>query len=200
VAERPTRDQVTVFPDAAAFRTWLERHHDDTPELWVGYYRKNVGKSSITYPEAVDEALCFGWIDGLTFRVDDEVHTNRYTPRRKGSTWSALNVQRANELIGEGRMTPPGLRAFEARTAVNTGIYAYENRPRDLPAGYARRLRANPAAWAFWQSRTPSFRRNATWWVVNAKQEATRERHLERLIADLAKGEIPLPLRPIGRE
>ena len=200
MSPRPTRDQVTVFPDAAAFRAWLEGHGAGTPELWVGYYRKETAKTSITYPEAVDEALCFGWIDGLTYRVDDEVHTNRFTPRRRGSTWSALNVRRVGELLSEGRMAPPGIAAFEARTEANTGIYSYENRPRELPHDYERRLRANADAWSFWQSRTPGFRRNATWWVVNAKQETTRQRHLDQLIADLAMGIVPKPIRPIGSE
>ncbi len=182
MSPRPARDQVSVFPTAAAFRGWLEEHHADTPELWVGYYRKATGKTSITYPEAVDEALCYGWIDGLTYRVDDEVHTNRFTPRRTGSTWSALNVRRVQELISEGRMARAGLAAFEARTEANTGIYSYENRPRELPAEYSSQLEANPAAWVSWQSQTPGFRRNATWWVVNAKQETTRQRHLDELV------------------
>ena len=105
-----------MFPDAAAFRAWLADHHATTTELWVGYYKKASGKTSISYAEAVDEALCYGWIDGLTFRVDDEVHTNRFTPRRRGSTWSTLNVRRVGELLSEGRMTPAGMRAFEALT------------------------------------------------------------------------------------
>jgi uncharacterized protein YdeI (YjbR/CyaY-like superfamily) len=200
VSPRPARDELSLFPSAAAFRAWLEQHHDDTTEVWVGYYRKGTGKTGIAYPEAVDEALCYGWIDGLTYRIDDEVHTNRFTPRRRGSTWSTTNVRRVQELINEGRMTPAGLAAFEARTTANTGIYSYENRPRELPTEYARQLQANAGAWAFWQSRTPGFRRTATWWVVNAKQEATRQRHLDQLIADLAVGVVPKPLRPFGSE
>ena len=197
---RPARSDVAVFPDAGAFRSWLDEHHAIADYLWVGYYRKGTGKTSITYPQAVDEALCYGWIDGLTYRVDDEVHTNRFTSRRSGSTWSALNVRRVRELMAQGRMTPAGMAAFEARTEANTGIYSYENRPLDLPATYASQLQANAAAWAFWQSRTPGFRRNATWWVVNAKQETTRQRHLDQLIADLSEGIIPKPLRPIDSE
>lgn len=200
MSPRPARDELSLFPSSAAFRAWLEQHHDDTTEVWVGYYRKGTGKTGITYPEAVDEALCYGWIDGLTYRIDDEVHTNRFTPRRRGSTWSTTNVRRVQELISEGRMTPAGLAAFQARTAANTGIYSYENRPRELPAEYAQQLQANADAWAFWQSRTPGFRRTATWWVVNAKQEATRQRHLDQLIADLAVGVVPKPLRPFGSE
>jgi uncharacterized protein YdeI (YjbR/CyaY-like superfamily) len=199
MVDRPTRGEVTVFPDAAAFRAWLERHHADTPALWVGYYRKATGKSSITYPEAVDEALCYGWIDGITFRVDDEVHTNRFTPRHRLSGWSAKNVRRAEELIREGRMAPSGLRAFEGRRMTDEGrLYSYENRPRDLPPEYERQVRSNPAAWAVWTAQTPSFRRNAIWWVVGAKREATRQRHLDELIDGLVAGDFPSALRPIG--
>ena len=200
MAERPTRDQVIVFPDAAAFRTWLKQHHADTSELWVGYYRKATGKTSITYPEAVDEALCFGWIDGITYRVDDEVHTNRFTPRLRTSGWSEKNVRRAEELIREGRMAAPGREAFESRRMTDEGrLYTYENRPREMPAEYERHLRANPAAWAVWTAQTPSFRRNAIWWVVGAKREETRQRHLDQLIDGLAAGDFPQAIRPIDR-
>ena len=112
---RPTRDQVTVFRTRAAFRSWLESNHDSAPELWVGYYRKGSAKKAMTYPQAVEEALCFGWIDGLTYRVDDEVHTNRFTPRRKGSNWSGPNIAKVAALKKAGRMHPAGLRAFEER-------------------------------------------------------------------------------------
>jgi uncharacterized protein YdeI (YjbR/CyaY-like superfamily) len=201
VVERPTRDEVTVFPDAAAFRSWLERHHAETPELWVGYYRKATGKTSLLYEAAVDEALCFGWIDGLTFRIDDEVHANRFTPRRRGSGWSAKNVRRAEELIRAGRMTPSGQKAFEERRMTDAGrLYAYETRPRELPENYERQVRANPAAWSVWTEQTPSFRRTATWWVVGAKREETRQRHLDQLIDGLVAGDLPTAIRPIGRE
>jgi uncharacterized protein YdeI (YjbR/CyaY-like superfamily) len=201
VVERPSRDQVSVFPTAVAFRTWLQRHHAETPELWVGYYRKATGKTSVTYDEAVDEALCFGWIDGLTFRIDDEVHANRYTPRRRGSGWSAKNVRRAKELIREGRMTPSGRKAFDERRMTDEGRpYSYEARPRELPEVYEHQLRANPAAWSEWTAQTPSFRRTATWWVVGAKREETRQRHLDQLIDGLVAGDLPSAIRPIGRE
>ena len=137
-----TRIDATVFPTSAAFRRWLEANHASVTELWVGYYRKGVSKTSMTYAEAVEEALCFGWIDGIGRRVNDEVHANRFTPRTKRSTWSAVNVARMGELIGAGRAHPSGIRAFEARTADNTGIYSYENRPADLPEAHLPRLRA----------------------------------------------------------
>ncbi|MGQ0607341.1 MAG: YdeI/OmpD-associated family protein [Chloroflexota bacterium] len=186
---------VRVFPTAAAFRAWLEEHHDAATELWVGYYRKSVPKASMTYREAVDEALCFGWIDGLGRRIDDEVHANRFTPRNKRSTWSAVNVARIGELLAAGRLHAAGIRAFEARTIDNTAIYSYENRPADLPDAFLAQLRANEPAWTWWQAQTPGYRRTATWWVVSAKQEATRDRRLATLIEDSAAGRMIKPLR-----
>jgi uncharacterized protein YdeI (YjbR/CyaY-like superfamily) len=191
---RPTREQVMVFRDAAAFRAWLEEHHDDRTEAWVGYYRKSVPKACMRYPEAVDEALCFGWIDGIGYGVDDEVYTNRFTPRRKRSTWSAANIHRVGELRAEGRMHAAGIAAFEARTRENSGIYSYERRPADLPAEHLAVLRANDAAWAWWKAQTPSYRRTATWWVVSAKQETTRQRRLATLVADCAAGRMIKPM------
>lgn len=184
-----------VFTNAGEFRQWLEEHHDDEAELWVGYYKKGVDKSSMSYTEAVEEALCFGWIDGIGRRIDDEVHANRFTPRKKRSTWSAVNVARMGELIASGRGHPAGIRAFNQRTDDNTGIYSYENRPADLPTEYLERLTANAAAWAWWQAQTPSYRRAATWWVVSAEQEATRERRLSALVEDSAAGRMIKPQR-----
>jgi len=184
----PAPREVAVFANAAEFRNWLEGNHDTATELWVGNYKKGVPKTSVTYKQAVDEALCFGWIDSIGRRIDDEVHANRFTPRKKRSTWSAVNVARMGELMTAGRAHPAGIRAFEARTEENTGIYSYENRPADLPDVYLTRLKANEAAWAWWQARRPSYRRVATWWVVSAKQEATRERRLATLIEDCAAG------------
>jgi len=191
--KRPTRDDVLVFPDAGAFRTWLEAHHADRTEAWVGYYRKSVPKTCMRYPEAVDEALCFGWIDGIGYGVTDEIYTNRFTPRQRRSTWSAANVRRVQELTDAGRMHPAGMAAFEARTVDNTGIYSYENRPTDLPAAHLAVLKANPAAWAWWRAQTPGYRRGATWWVISAKQQATRDRRLGTLVADSAAGRMIKP-------
>ncbi len=183
---RPERAEVSVFSSQAAFIAWMEEHHAAIPELWVGYYRKATGKTSVTYPEAVDVGLMFGWIDGLTFRVDDEVHTNRFTPRRRGSTWSTANVNRMAELVAAGDARPAGIAAFEARTADNTGIYSYETAPRELPAAEAAKVRANGAAWAFWQAQTAGYRRVATHWVLSAKRPETRQRRLATLIEDCA--------------
>jgi uncharacterized protein YdeI (YjbR/CyaY-like superfamily) len=191
-----------IFRDAAEFRRWLEEHHDSASELWVGYYKKGVDKTSMRYPESVEEALCFGWIDGLTRRIDDEVYAIRFTPRKRRSTWSAVNVAKLGELIAAGRVHPAGMRAFEQRTENNTGIYSYENRPADLPPEYRARLEANRRASAWWEAQTPSYRRAATWWVVSAKQDATRERRLETLIADSEAGRQvkPLQSRPVATE
>ncbi len=185
----------TVFASSVEFRAWLEANHDSETELWIGYYRKSVQKTSMTYKEAVDEALCFGWIDGVGRRIDDEVHANRFTPRTKRSTWSAVNVARMAELTTEGRVHLAGMRAFEARTADNTGIYSYENRPADLPEAYLAQLQANEAAWGWWQAQTPGYRRAATWWVVSAKQETTRDRRLATLIEDSAAGQMIKSMR-----
>lgn len=185
---RPTRDEVSVFPDKAAFRAWMEAHHDSAEELWVGYYRKSVGKTSQTYADAVDVALAYGWIDGLTYRVDDEVHTNRFTPRRKGSNWSAINVRRMQEMIDAGEAHPAGIAAFQAHRPERVGVYSYENAPRDLPPEYAARLERDAAAWAFWKGERPSYRRSATYWILSAKRPETRERRFELLLSDSAAG------------
>ena len=193
----PRREEVRVFRDALAFRDWLGDHHATETELWVGFYKKGVPKQSIAYPEAVDEGLCFGWIDGITYRVDDELYTIRFTPRTKRSNWSAVNVRRVGELTAAGRMHIAGTAAFDARTPERAGIYSYENRPAELPDEYAARLRAATRAWGWWQRQTPRYRRTATWWVVSAKQEATRDRRLQQLIDACAAGQ---PIKPLGYE
>jgi uncharacterized protein YdeI (YjbR/CyaY-like superfamily) len=196
---RPTREQVAVFPKQAAFRKWLESNHASSPELWVGYYRKASGKTAMTYPEAVDEALCFGWIDGLTYRIDDEVHANRFTPRRRGSNWSGPNVAKVAELRKAGRMHPAGLRAFEERDRRNDQPYLRDHPLRQqLPPELEARIQANPAAWAYWQARPQGYRRQAAFWILSAKQESTRERRLAALIEDSAAGRPIKPLRTRG--
>lgn len=184
----PVPKRIEIFPSAVEFRDWLEANHDTAADVWIGYYKKGVPKASVSYPESVDEALSFGWIDGITRRIDDEVYATRFTPRRKRSNWSAVNVARFGELTAAGRMHPAGISAFEARTADKTGVYSYENRPADLPAEYRRQLEANGRASSWWQAQTPGYRRVATWWVVSAKREATRERRMATLITDCAAG------------
>jgi uncharacterized protein YdeI (YjbR/CyaY-like superfamily) len=186
------------FKTAADLRAWFERHHDTAPELWVGYYKTRSGKRGITWPESVDEALCFGWIDGIRKGLDENRYTNRFTPRKPTSNWSARNVERVQELSRLGRMRPAGLAAFEARKRERTGIYSYEQRPQDLPPEYEREVKANQRAWKFWRSVAPSYRKAATWWVISAKREDTRERRLATLIETSARGELIPPLTPPG--
>jgi uncharacterized protein YdeI (YjbR/CyaY-like superfamily) len=184
----PVPKRIEIFPSAAEFRDWLDANHQTAAEVWIGYYKKGVAKASVSYAESVDEALSFGWIDGITRRIDEEVYATRFTPRRKRSNWSAVNVARVGELTAAGRMHPAGISAFKARTADRTGVYSYENRPADLPIEYRRQLEVNGRALSWWQAQTPSYRRAATWWVVSAKREATRERRMATLITDSAAG------------
>lgn len=195
---RPDRSSVLVFPDSRALRRWLEMHHASEREAWFGYYRKGSGKTSVTYTEAVDQALCFGWIDGITYRVDDEVTTNRFTPRRRGSYWSAVNIANVERLMAAGLMTAAGLKAYEARAESADLRYSYEHRAADLPKAMLERLRADPKAARYWEAQTPAYRRTAAFWVTSAKREATRERRLATLIADSAAGR-PIRLVSYGR-
>jgi uncharacterized protein YdeI (YjbR/CyaY-like superfamily) len=170
------------FETPAKFRAWLKRNHAEATELLVGFRKKGSGLASITWPESVDEALCFGWIDGVRKRVDESSYTIRFTPRKPGSTWSAVNMRRVEELRAEGRMTEAGLKAYEARVENRVGIYAYEQRSPTLETEYERRFRANERAWAFFESQPPSYRKTANWWVVSAKKPETRDRRLAQLI------------------
>lgn len=175
------------FATPLHFRRWLEKHHAKKDELWVGYYKKDSGRRSITWPESVDEALCFGWIDGIRKGVDDISYTTRFTPRRKTSVWSAVNIRNVERLIESNRMQPPGLAAFEGRNKDRCEIYSYEQRPADLPEVFAKQMRKNKKAWQFFQKQPPGYRRIMTWWIVSAKQEGTRQARLAKLIAGSAK-------------
>ena len=177
---------VRLFDTPADFRAWLEANHDTADHIWVGYYRKGVPKTAMTYPEAVEEALCMGWIDGQAGSVSDEVWSNRFTPRRKGSNWSAINIGRVAELRKAGRMHPAGIRAFEERDQRRDATYSYERPPEDLPAEYLARFEAEATAWGYWRAETPSYRRTASYWVLSAKRPETRERRFATLVADSA--------------
>ena len=183
----PTRADVQVFRTAADFRAWLEAHHATEREIFVGYYRRGVPKTAMTYPESVEEALCFGWIDGITRRIDDEVTCTRFTPRRPTSNWSAINIARVAELTSAGRMHPSGLRAFENRDRRNDAVASYGERSLELPPDWLARLEAVP----HWRSETPSFRRQAAYWVMSAKREQTRERRFATLLSDASAGRRP---------
>jgi uncharacterized protein YdeI (YjbR/CyaY-like superfamily) len=179
----------TFFATPAAFRDWLEAYHDSVQELWVGYYKKGSGRPSITWPESVDEALCFGWIDGLRKTIDDVSYRIRFTPRKPRSNWSAVNIRRVAELTAQGRMHPAGLHAFAQRAEAKAGIYAYEQRhTAELDAASEHQFRANAAAWAFFQAQPAGYRRTAIWWVVSAKKEETKRKRLATLIDDSAHG------------
>ncbi|PYI70121.1 MAG: bacteriocin-protection protein [Verrucomicrobia bacterium] len=168
------------FRTPGDFRIWLEKNHAMAVELWVGFYKRNSGKPSITWPESVDEALCFGWIDGIRKRVDEISYPIRFTPRRRGSIWSTINIKRAKELAKEKRLRSGGLRAFGARREYKSGIYSYEQRSPELPK--------NKAAWNFFQTQPPSYRKMISWWIVSAKKEETRMARLAKLISESAKG------------
>jgi uncharacterized protein YdeI (YjbR/CyaY-like superfamily) len=175
------------FKTAAEFRTWLDKNHDRVPELHVGFRKKHSPKPSITYEEAVNEALCFGWIDGVTRRVDDENYMIRFTPRRPGSKWSRSNVQRVEELTKRRKMKPAGRAAFEARDPAKQG-YSYEDGPKKLSRAYEREMKAAPNAWEFFHAQPAGYRRVASYWVMSAKKEETRRRRLATLIEDSAAG------------
>jgi uncharacterized protein YdeI (YjbR/CyaY-like superfamily) len=183
------------FRDASAFRRWLETNHERRAELWVGFRKRETGLPSITWSEAVDQALCFGWIDSIRKRVDEGSYTNRFTPRKPSSTWSAVNMRRFGELRELGLVHPAGQRAFEQRSEARTGIYSYENRHQaTFDRAQTRRFKANRAAWAWFSAQPPWYRTAATWWVMSAKREETRERRLSTLIEDSAAGRAIKPL------
>ena len=176
------------FATAERFRAWLAKNHDSERELLVGFYKKSSGRPSITWPESVDEALCFGWIDGVRRSVDDERYTIRFTPRKPRSIWSAVNIARMKALTGEKRVLPAGAKAFAARRENRSGIYAYEQRRERLEEPYAGMLKKNTAAAAFFDAQPPGYRKVIGWWIVSAKQEETRLKRLKTLIEACEKG------------
>lgn len=165
----------TFFTTPFEFRAWLEAHHDHTQELWVAFYKKNSDKPSMTWPESVKEAICFGWIDGIRKRVDDVSYTIRFTPRKPRSIWSAVNIQYVNELMSQGFMHPAGLKAFDERTEEKSAIYSYEQKDAaELDQVYEQQFRAASKAWGFFQNQAAWYRKAAIWWVISAKKEETR--------------------------
>jgi uncharacterized protein YdeI (YjbR/CyaY-like superfamily) len=176
------------FQTPADFRIWLEKNHATATELWVGFYTKNSGKPSITWPESVDRALCFGWIDGVRKRVDEFSYQIRFTPRRRGSIWSATNIKRATELARQKQMRPIGLKAFAARIENKSGIYSYEQRSTELSDPYAKLLKKNKAAWNFFRTQSPSYRKMIGWWIISAKKEETRMARVTKVISESSKG------------
>ena len=181
--------KVTHFRSPAAFRKWLEQHHATTRELWVGFYKKGSGKPSITWPESVDQALCFGWIDGVRRSLGAEAYTIRFTPRKSTSTWSAINVRRVAALEAEGLMHEAGRQAFAGRSKSQTHGYSIKNDRKDvkLAPADARVFKANKKAWAWYQQQPPWYQRQAAWFISSAKQPETRARRLAKVIDDNAK-------------
>jgi len=185
---------VTFFASPAEWRAWLEANHDRTSELWVGFRKKHTGKVGLTYSEAVDEALCFGWIDGVRRSLDADSYTNRFTPRKRGSSWSPVNIKRAGVLVEAGRMHAAGLAAYEGRDRAKEPQYSYEDRGRGLGADEERAFVEHPSARASFQAQPPGYRRAAGHWVMSAKREETRRRRLATLIENSAQGRRIAPL------
>jgi uncharacterized protein YdeI (YjbR/CyaY-like superfamily) len=178
----------TYFESAAAFRAWLTHNHAQEAELLVGLHKKGSSKPSITYREALDQALCFGWIDGVRNSVNATSYSIRFTPRKAKSYWSNINTKRAQELIQLGVMTAPGLKVFEARDQAATKRYSFERENAKLPPEYAKKFKAAAKAWAHFQNQAPYYQRVATFWVVSAKKEETRLRRLQTLIEKCGQG------------
>ena len=194
--------EAVYFASPEAFRSWLRTHHGHKTELLVGFYKRQSGKPSLSWPESVDAALAFGWIDGVRRSVDGERYTIRFTPRKPTSIWSKINIAKAEALIAAGLMAPAGLKAFELRTAKRSGVYSFEQEPKKqgLPPEYEALLKKNKKAWAWFSRQAPWYRRTASHWVTSAKQEETRARRLAALIADSAAGQNIKPLRrPAGK-
>jgi uncharacterized protein YdeI (YjbR/CyaY-like superfamily) len=183
------------FATPSELRAWLARHHDKSKELWVGFYKKNSGKPSVTWPEAVDAALCFGWIDGVRRSIDEISYAIRLTPRKPRSTWSAINIKKVQELTKLGLMHAAGIEAFQACTKEKSGIYSYEQRRNlKLDPSYEKKLRANKKAYEFFQAQPPWYQRTSSYWVMSAKKEETRLRRLATLIACSQDGRSIKPL------
>ncbi|HEY6369879.1 MAG TPA: YdeI/OmpD-associated family protein [Candidatus Sulfotelmatobacter sp.] len=185
------------FESFSAWRGWLEKHHADTTEVWVGLHKRDSGRPGITWSEAVDGALCFGWIDGIRKGIDDISYKNRFTPRKPRSIWSAINVKRVSELSALGLMHPAGQAAFEKRDGKRSEIYSYEQRKNaKLPAAYEKEFRRHPGAWKFFRAQAPWYQRTSTYWVISAKKEETRLKRLAALV-DCSERQCKIP--PLAR-
>ena len=187
------------FATAAALRAWLAKNHAKARELWVGFHKKGSGRPSVTYPEALDEALCFGWIDGVRKRVDDTSYKVRFTPRKRDSYWSAVNTRRFGELEKAGRVAPPGREAFERRDASLTAQYSFEREAAAFTRADQRAFQSAPGAWKYFLAQAPYYRKLCTLWVTSAKKDETRRRRLEELVATCARGRRIDLLAPAGK-
>ena len=188
------------FSSQDQFREWLERNHNSTAELLVGFHKKSSSKKSITYPEALDEALCFGWIDGVRKSLNETSYTIRFTPRKPKSIWSLVNVRHVARLTKEGRMRPAGVDAYARRDPKRTGIYAFENRPREFSPEFEKAFRKNKIAWTFFEKQPPGYKRTIVFWVMSAKREETRLKRFKLLVELSEKGLRPGLLQPKAKD
>lgn len=189
MTEKKTKAQhPKFFAKPSDFRKWLEKNHMKAKELLVGFYKVGTGKPSITWPEAVDEALCFGWIDGVRRSIDGESYLNRFTPRRPKSNWSDINIKKVKELIRQGKMTEQGLKLFESRDKSKPMDDSPENRPQELSPAYEKIFRTNKKAWNFFSKQAPSYRKFIIYWIMSAKQEKTQLARLEKAITGSSNG------------
>lgn len=179
---------IQFFESPEQFRSWLQANNEIKKEVWVGFYKRETGKPSLTWSESVDQALCFGWIDGIRKSIDAASYTIRFTPRNPKSIWSAVNIKKVEELKKLGLMKPAGIRLFDARSADNSEIYSFEQGKINLPDPYLHLFKANEKAWKNFEAMPPSYKKPAIWWVISAKQEATRLKRLETLIKDSENG------------
>jgi uncharacterized protein YdeI (YjbR/CyaY-like superfamily) len=183
------------FPTPAQFRAWLKANHKRQQELWVGFYKKDSGLPSITWPESVDVALCYGWIDGIRKSLDEKSYMVRFTPRKERSKWSAVNLKRVRELIDSGLMHPAGLKAFTERKQASPGEYSYEQRNKiEFNSTQEKQFRANEKAWTFYQSQPNWYRKTSLWWIMSAKKQETRQKRLHQLIQSSEEGKTIAPL------
>ncbi len=191
---------IRFFASPAEFRDWLTKNFDTAKEVQVGYWKKSTGKPSLTWSESVDQALCFGWIDGVRKSVDADSYTIRFTPRKASSIWSQVNIKRVEELSKLGLMQPSGLKIFEARDQSKTNQYSFEREEAKFSAEQEAEFKAHPKAWEFFGAQPPSYRKPAILWVVDAKQEATRQKRMATLIEDSENGRRIAPLRRTGKD
>jgi uncharacterized protein YdeI (YjbR/CyaY-like superfamily) len=195
----PEPKNIKFFKTEEALRKWYEKYYSKLDEFWIGYYKKGSGKPSVTYSQAVDQALCFGWIDGIAKGIDEEKYCQRFTPRRAKSIWSAVNHKKVAELIKNKQMTPAGLKTYNERDKARTNMYSFEQAKHELPTAYEKKFKQNKKAWANFQKMPPSYRKPAIWWVISAKQEETQMRRLGTLIDDSENGLRIKQLRPLKK-
>ena len=189
-------DKLRFFRTSAQLRKWLDKNHDRETELWIGFHRTDSGKGGITYAQALDEALCYGWIDGIRKKLDETSFTTRFTPRKKNSIWSNVNVRHIERLTRDGRMMPPGIAAFDGKDEKRVGIYSFEREAAQLEPAMKTRFRKNLKAWKFFESQPPYYRKLAAWYVISAKRDETRDKRLTELIKYSAKEERLPPFVP----